>query len=905
MCGYCNYSACSVCCKRYLTDGLLDANCMNCHRAWNDDFLDSNFTRAFRTGSYKAHRENVLFEREMAILPTRQPRVEAKVKLREVGEKIAESNRALVEIEKKKQEVLTVAHRLHARAARFTAESEGRPPPAWTMAEGEKAAPADKAKFIMKCPGAECRGFLSTAYKCGTCQLWACPDCMVMKGKDKDSPHTCDEALKATVAMIVKESKPCPKCGERISKVDGCFAADTPILTWNGCEKVSQDIREGDILIGDDGEPRTVQALCSGEDEMFEVTQISGMSYTVNSKHTLALKFSGEKVIYPSGNNYKMRWFDRSTHDMKTKTFKYSIKDSTSKAEAFTHMEEFRATLDFNEVIEITVSDYMKLPESTTRNLMGFKSSGVNWPKKDVPMDPYLLGLYLGDGIIDGRSFAICPQRDPEIAEYLLDWCEKNDCELVHDAAYRFSIRRRGSEQGCRARLAIERGASCAECKGCAEEHCALCDLPNKPYTDDVKMSEKNPYKAVLESYSLLKNKHIPDDFMMNDRKSRLRLLAGLIDTDGFLGNDGKRIQIAQVNHDLARQIAFLAQSLGFIVSTGIIEKKNITFPGVEARDYKDQLSVNISGEKLYEIPCLVERKKCVASNPNKDCLRTGIKVKSVGRGAYWGWMVDDNKRFVLKDFTVGHNCDQMFCVDCHTAFSWNTGQLVSGVIHNPHYYEYLRAQGGGVAPRNAGDVPCGGVPYYNQLLTVLNRKVSKGTECRVMAIHRVTSEIQDFRLAQYQGQFNMNDNGDLGVLYLMKEVSKEAMKVELAKREKKREKHLAIRAVLEMFVNTSTMMLNVIVSAPPIVEDEFTATTMVEYENLRRYVNESLMNVSRMKACSVPQIAPDWGWLPFNKPAPKARRPRKADVESVESEEMDIGPAAGPAAAGAGTGHV
>jgi hypothetical protein len=470
VCGYCNYSACSVCCKKYLTDGSLDANCMNCHRAWNDDFLDANFTRAFRTGAYKAHRENVLFEREMAILPTRQPRVEAKIKLREVGEKIAETNKALVEIEKKKQEILTIAHRHHARAARFTAESEGRPPPAWCLADGEKATPADKAKFIMKCPGAECRGFLSTAYKCGTCQLWACPDCMVMKGKDKDSPHTCNEELKATVAMIVKESKPCPKCGERISKVDGC---------------------------------------------------------------------------------------------------------------------------------------------------------------------------------------------------------------------------------------------------------------------------------------------------------------------------------------------------------------------------------------------------------------------------------------------------SQMWCIECKTAFDWGTGQIVNGVIHNPHYYEYLRTQGGGVAPRNAGDVPCGGVPYYNHLLTALNRKVSKVTERRVMSIHRVTSEIADFRLAQYQGAFNMNDNGDLGVLYLLKEVSKEAMKTELAKREKKREKHMAIRAVLEMFVNTSTMMLNAIVSAPPIIEDEFTATTMVEYENLRRYVNESLMNVSRMKSCSVPQIGMDWQWLPFNKPAPKSRRPARkaADAESVESEEMDVGPAAagaGAVAAGA-----
>ena len=848
VCGYCNYSACSVCCKRYLTDGLLDANCMNCHRAWNDDFLDSNFTRAFRTGSYKAHRENVLFEREMAILPTRQPRVEAKVKLREVGEKIAESNRALVEIEKKKQEVLTVAHRLHARAARFTAESEGRPPPAWTMAEGEKAAPADKAKFIMKCPGAECRGFLSTAYKCGTCQLWACPDCMVMKGKDKDAPHTCDESLKATVAMIVKESKPCPKCGERISKVDGCFAADTPILTWNGCEKVSQDIREGDILIGDDGEPRTVQALCSGEDEMFEVTQISGMSYTVNSKHTLVLKLKGESL-------------------------------------------------------ELTIDEYLKMTETKKKLLMGYTSEGVNWQAKEVQMDPYLIGLYLGDGINNGTCFAICPQKDPEILEYLLNWCEKNECELVHDAAYKFRIRRQGSDQGSRARLAIERGASSSECKGCAEEHCIFCDLPTKPYSDTVKMSDKNPFKMILESYGLLEKKHIPDDYMMNSRENRLRLLAGLVDTDGYLGNDGKRIQIPQANHDLARQIAFLAQSLGFVVNTDILSKKNVTFPGVEARDYNDQLRVNISGMRLSEIPCLIERKKCVDSS--KDFMKSSITVTPVGRGKYYGWMVDGNKRFVLKDFTVSHNCSQMWCIECKTAFDWGTGQIVNGVIHNPHYYEYLRAQGGGVAPRNAGDVPCGGVPYYNQLLTVLNRKVSKGTECRVMAIHRVTSEIQDFRLAQYQGQFNMNDNGDLGVLYLMKEVSKEAMKVELAKREKKREKHLAIRAVLEMFVNTSTMMLNVIVSAPPIVEDEFTATTMVEYENLRRYVNESLMNVSRMKACSVPQIAPDWGWLPFNKPAPKARRPRKADVESVESEEMDIGPAAGPAAAGAGTGHV
>jgi hypothetical protein len=355
-------------------------------------------------------------------------------------------------------------------------------------------------QFTQKCPVEDCRGFLSSAWKCGTCQTWVCPDCLVPKGKDKDAAHTCNEDAKATAALIKKETRPCPKCGMGISKIDGCFAKDTPILTWDGHYKMSQDIRVGDILIGDDGEQRVVEDLCSGADEMYEISQGKGMSYIVNSKHKLALKFSGEKSIHWAEieQAWKVRWFDRNEHCMKSK--KQRVDSSISKEAAYKAIQEFTETLVFDEVIEMTVDDFNKLPEPTKKHLMGFKSRGVNWPEKTVPLDPYIMGLWLGDGINDGMSFAANSEADPEILQYLLTWCEANKAELIHDETYRFRIRRREAALG---RLAIGRGATSAECKGCKEKKCNLCDLPDVPYTEEVEVGLRHPLKEILEQYDL------------------------------------------------------------------------------------------------------------------------------------------------------------------------------------------------------------------------------------------------------------------------------------------------------------------------------------------------------------------------------------------------------------------
>ena len=90
------------------------------------------------------------------------------------------------------------------------------------------AAEAPKAKvvtavFVKPCPAPDCKGFLSTAWKCGLCDQYTCPDCHDLKGALREDPnHRCDPDKVATATLLKAEAKSCPKCGVSICKIEGC-----------------------------------------------------------------------------------------------------------------------------------------------------------------------------------------------------------------------------------------------------------------------------------------------------------------------------------------------------------------------------------------------------------------------------------------------------------------------------------------------------------------------------------------------------------------------------------------------------------------------------------------------------------------------------------------------------------
>jgi deoxycytidine triphosphate deaminase len=162
----------------------------------------------------------------------------------------------------------------------------------------------------------------------------------------------------------------------------------------------------------------------------------------------------------------------------------------------------------------------------------------VQYPHRSLPIDPYVLGAWLGDGT-STKSEITC--ADEAILEEI--------------AKAGYSVDRRGG--GLRHWIG-----------GVGHSR----DVPTGRYVRNGSLS------SALRNLGLLGNKHVPVDYLLASEPQRLALLQGLMDTDGYVDNAG-RCEFTSIRECLADAVVELAASLGL---RPVKSKKQVRFRGVD-----------------------------------------------------------------------------------------------------------------------------------------------------------------------------------------------------------------------------------------------------------------------------------------------------------------------------------
>lgn len=343
-----------------------------------------------------------------------------------------------------------------------------------------------------------------------------------------------------------------------------CLGKGTKIVMYDGSLKCVEDLQIGDKLMGVDSTPRTILSTCHGYDKMYKISQNKGIDYIVNEPHILSLK--------------------KSKSCKNPNCLRYS---------------------EYPEIVNISVKDYLQKDKTWKAKFRGYKVA-VEFEEKSIEIDPYFLGLWLGDD--ESKNIEITTP-DIEIIEYLNDFAIKNNLN-IHKQIYK--------------------------------------NNKSDRYALNKDLGNISPLRESFKKYNLLKNKHIPNEYLYNTKEIRLQLLAGLIDTDGYLDSNCSYV-IVQKSKILAEQIVYLANSLGLRTNIRMSKGK------IKSLNYEnDYYKITISGQ--IEFPLKVKRKQIKNRVFHRDLTTSGLKVEYIGIDEYYGFTLDGDRLFLLEDFTVTHN---------------------------------------------------------------------------------------------------------------------------------------------------------------------------------------------------------------------------------------------------------
>jgi len=339
-----------------------------------------------------------------------------------------------------------------------------------------------------------------------------------------------------------------------------CFGKGTRFLMYDGNLKEVENIQVGDLLMGRDSTPRTVLATQQGVDKLYKIIPLNGIPHIINSKH-------GIHTLYRA----------------QTK----------------------------NTIVPklMTADEYISMLQISPRkkDLYSLEKVGVEFEHKDVLIESYIFGLWIGDG---DKYDSQITNIDKEVIDYLSVYAKKHNLRIYHK-------KNNNSE---------------------------AIDVCIRGWDD-----KKNWFRSELGRMNVLGHKYVPDEYIFTDTQSRLEFLAGVIDTDGNYDVRKGNFEVIQKEYQLAETIAYIARSLG--MKTTLSEKviNGVTY-------YRTLILSDV-----HRIPTKILRKQAEQRTTlQKNPLETRFDVEEYGEGDYYGFTVDKDHLVLLEDFTVVHNCPNL-----------------------------------------------------------------------------------------------------------------------------------------------------------------------------------------------------------------------------------------------------